>query len=129
MQRYDAVVIGGGHNGLIAAGYLARAGRRVLLVEKNDRVGGATFSEEILPGFTVSVFSYVVSLLRPQIIDDLDLARNGLQLQALDGTFTPLRDGRALTRWHDPRRRANRSSSSPAGTPTTTRSSACGCTT
>ena len=102
MQRYDAVVIGGGHNGLIAAGYLARAGRRVLLVEKNDRVGGATFSEEILPGFTVSVFSYVVSLLRPQIIDDLDLARNGLQLQALDGTFTPLRDGRALTRWHDP---------------------------
>ena len=102
MNRYDAVVIGGGHNGLIAAGYLARAGRRVLLVEKNDRVGGATFSEEILPGFTVSVFSYVVSLLRPQIIDDLDLARNGLQLQALDGTFTPLRDGRALTRWHDP---------------------------
>ena len=51
-------------------------------------MGGATFSEEILPGFTVSVFSYVVSLLRPQIIDDLDLARHGLQLQALDGTFT-----------------------------------------
>ena len=65
-------------------------------------MGGATFSEEILPGFTISVFSYVVSLLRPQIIDDLDLARHGLQLQALDGTFTPLRDGRALTRWHDP---------------------------
>ena len=102
MKRYDAIVVGGGHNGLIAAAYLARAGRRTVLVEKNERVGGATFSEEILPGFTVSVFSYVVSLLRPQIMDDLDLARHGLQLQPLDGTFTPLRDGRALTRRHDP---------------------------
>ena len=102
MNRYDDIVIGGGHNGLIAAAYLARGGRNVLLVEKNERVGGATYSEEILPGFTVTVFSYVVSLLRPQIIDDLDLARHGLQLQALDGTFTPLPDGRALTRWHDP---------------------------
>ena len=104
MKRYDDLVIGGGHNGLIAAAYLARAGRRVLVLEKNERVGGATFSEEILPGFTVSVFSYVVSLLRPQIIADLDLARHGLQLQPLDGTFTPLPDGRALTRWHDPAR-------------------------
>ncbi len=104
MKRYDDIVIGGGHNGLIAAAYLARAGRRVLLLEKNERVGGATLSEEILPGFTVSVFSYVVSLLRPQIIADLDLARHGLQLQPLDGTFTPLPDGRALTRWHDPAR-------------------------
>ena len=103
-RRYDAIVIGGGHNGLIAAAYLARAGRRVLLLERNERVGGATFSEEILPGFTVSVFSYVVSLLRPQIIADLDLARHGLELQPLDGTFTPLPDGRALTRWHDPGR-------------------------
>ena len=102
MKRYDDIIIGGGHNGLIAAAYLARAGRRALVVEKNERVGGATFSEEILPGFTVSVFSYVVSLLRPQIIADLDLTRRGLQLQPLDGAFTPLRDGRALTRWHDP---------------------------
>ena len=102
MNRYDDIVIGGGHNGLIAAAYLARAGRNVLVVEKNERVGGATYSEEILPGFTVTVFSYVVSLLRPQIIHDLDLAGHGLRLQALDGTFTPLRDGRALTRWHDP---------------------------
>ncbi len=102
MNRYDDIVIGGGHNGLIAAAYLARGGRNVLVVEKNERVGGATYSEEILPGFTATVFSYVVSLLRPQIIDDLDLARHGLQLQALDGTFTPLPDGRALTRWHDP---------------------------
>ncbi len=102
MKRYDAIVIGGGHNGLVAAAYLARAGRSVLVVEKNERVGGATYSEEILPGFTATVFSYVLSLMRPQIIDDLDLARHGLQLQALDGTFTPMRDGRALMRWHDP---------------------------
>ena len=104
MKRYDAIVIGGGHNGLVCAAYLARAGLHTLLLEKNERVGGATFSEEIRPGFTVSVFSYVVSLLRPQIIHELDLARFGLRLQPLDGTFTPLPDGRALTRWHDPAR-------------------------
>ncbi len=104
MKRYDAIVIGGGHNGLTAAAYLARAGRSVLVVERNERVGGATYSEEILPGFTATVFSYVLSLMRPQIIDDLDLARHGLHLQALDGTFTPTRDGRALMRWHDPAR-------------------------
>ncbi len=102
MNRYDAIVIGGGHNGLTTAAYLARAGRSVLVVEKNERVGGATYSEEILPGFTVTVFSYVLSLMRPQIIHELDLARHGLQLTALDGTFTPLPDGRALVRYHDP---------------------------
>ncbi len=102
VKRYDAIVIGGGHNGLVTAAYLARAGLRTVLLEKNERVGGATYSEEIRPGFTVSVFSYVVSLLRPQIIDDLNLAGHGLQLHPLDGTFTPLRDGRALMRWHDP---------------------------
>jgi len=99
--RYDAIVIGAGHNGLINAAYLARAGKRVLVVESRPLIGGATVTEEVFPGFKFSVFSYVVSLLRPQIIEDLELATHGLFLLPLDGTFTPLPDGRYLARWHD----------------------------
>ena len=72
-QSYDAIIIGGGHNGLVTAAYLGRAGKRVLVLERRDRVGGAAVTEEIYPGFKFSVFSYVVSLLRPEIIRDLDL--------------------------------------------------------
>lgn len=104
MAKYDAVVIGAGHNGLVNAAYLARAGKKVLVVEKRDLVGGATVTEEIVPGFKFSVFSYVVSLLRPEIIEELELARHGLHLLSLDGTFTPLPDGRYLARWHDSER-------------------------
>jgi phytoene dehydrogenase-like protein len=89
-ERYDAVIIGGGHNGLTAAAYLARAGWKVLVVEKRPILGGATTSDQVVPGYTFSVLSYVVSLLRPEIIRDLELARHGLEILPLDGTFTPL---------------------------------------
>jgi phytoene dehydrogenase-like protein len=89
---YDAVVIGGGHNGLVAAAYLARGGRRVLVLERRPVLGGAAVTEEVFPGFRFSEASYVVSLLRPEIIRDLDLPRHGFELLPLDGTFTPLED-------------------------------------
>src|SRR5207247_8220050 len=91
-QRYDAVVIGGGHNGLTAAAYLAKAGKRVLVLERRHVLGGGAVPEEVFPGFRFSVFSYVVSLLRPEIIRDLDLPRHGLEILPLDGTITPLDD-------------------------------------
>jgi len=91
--RYDAVIIGGGHNGLISAAYLARAGMKTLVLEKRHVLGGAAVTEELLPGFRFSVFSYVVSLLRPEIIRELDLPAHGLDILPLDGTFTPLRPG------------------------------------
>ena len=72
-NRYDAVVIGGGHNGLVTAAYLARAGKKVLVLERRHLVGGSAVTEEIYPGFKYSVCSYVVSLLRPEIIRELDL--------------------------------------------------------
>ena len=82
---YDAVVIGGGHNGLAHAAYLARAGMKTLVLERRHLVGGAAVTEEVFPGFTFSVCSYVVSLLRPEIIRELDLPRHGLEILPLDG--------------------------------------------
>ena len=99
---YDAIVIGGGHNGLTAAAYLARAGRRVLVLERRHVLGGAASSEQLHPGFTFSVCSYVVSLFRPHIIRELELARHGLEIIPLECSFTPQPDGRSLCRWADP---------------------------
>ena len=98
---YDAIIIGGGHNGLTCAAYLAKAGRKVVVLERRHLVGGATVSEEIYPGFTYSACSYVVSLMRPYIIRDLELAKHGYQLLPLDQTFTPFLDGRYLLRDSD----------------------------
>ena len=103
-NSYDAIVIGGGHNGLTCAAYLAREGRRVLVVERRHVLGGAAVSEEIYPGFTYSVCSYVVSLMRPEIIRDLELTRHGLEMIPLDASFMPQLDGRSLCRWADAHR-------------------------
>jgi phytoene dehydrogenase-like protein len=98
---YDAIIIGAGHNGLVCAAYLARAGKRVLVLEQRERIGGAAVSEQVFPGFTFSVYSYVVSLLRPEIIRDLDLPRHGLHVLPLESTVTPLANGDYLAQWND----------------------------
>src|SRR5881409_3504181 len=101
MSNYDCIVTGGGHNGLTNAAYLARAGKRVLVLERRHVLGGAAVTEEVFPGFKFSVCSYVVSLLRPEIIRDLDLPRHGLEILPLDGTFTPMPNGDYLWRVND----------------------------
>ncbi len=106
-SRYDAIIVGGGHNGLVTGAYLARAGRRVLVLEKRHVLGGAAVTEEIYPGFKYTVASYVVSLLRPEIIRDLELPKHGLRILPLESTFTPLPNDDYLVRWgdHDQTRR------------------------
>ncbi len=103
-RRYDALVIGGGHNGLVHAAYLARAGLKVALLERREEVGGATLSQEAWPGFRFSVFSYLVSLLRPEIVHDLELVRHGLFLVPTECTLNPLPGGDYLLREGDPQR-------------------------
>ena len=92
-NRYDVIVIGGGHNGLVNGAYLAKAGLDTLILERRHLVGGAAITEELHPGFSFTTFSYALSLLRPEIIHELDLSRHGFMPLAMPSTFAPTEDG------------------------------------
>src|SRR5688572_20283421 len=102
MPKYDVIVIGGGHNGLLTAAYLARAGRKVLVLERRELVGGCAVTEEIWPGYKVSTGAYLTSLMQPRIVDDLELARFGYRVDAKDPAFfSVFPDGRHFFTWQD----------------------------
>src|SRR5947208_6713384 len=99
---FDVIIIGAGHNGLVTAAYLARAGKRVLVLERRELVGGCSVTEEVWPGFRVSTAAYLTSLLQERVIDDLELQRFGYKVDAKDPAFfSPFPDGRHLFFWQD----------------------------
>jgi phytoene dehydrogenase-like protein len=101
-KRYDVAIIGGGHNGLVTAAYLARAGRKVLVLERREMVGGCSVTEEIWPGYRVSTAAYLTSLLQERVIDDLELERFGYRVYPKDPAFfSPFPDNRYLFFWQD----------------------------
>src|SRR6201993_4456823 len=104
-KRYDAIVVGAGHNGLTAAAYLARAGLSTLVLERRAIVGGSCVTEEIAPGCRASTTSYIASMLRPTVIRDLDLASHGLRMVACDPALVvPSHDGHVVPWWAEPER-------------------------
>jgi len=92
-DKYDAIIVGGGHNGLTAAGYLGRAGLKTLVLERRSVVGGAVVTEEFYPGYRISTISYVVSLLQSKVIKDLELKNHGFEMIKMDGTLSVCNDG------------------------------------
>src|SRR5947209_16576966 len=102
MPKYDAIIIGGGHNGLVTAAYLACAGRKVLVLERRELLGGCAVTEEIWPGYRVSTGAYLTSLLQEKIVQELELPRFGYQVDAKDPAFfSVFPDGRHLFMWQD----------------------------
>src|SRR6516225_6696652 len=102
-DRFDTSVIGAGHNGVVTAAYLAKAGYRTLVLERRDVLGGCCVTEEVWPGYKVSTASYVNSLLRPEIIRDLELKKHGFEMLPRNpSSFTPFPDGRYLLMGPDP---------------------------
>src|ERR1700753_3152758 len=93
MPQADAIIIGGGHNALVCAAYLARQGLKPLVLERRAVVGGAAVTQEIAPGFRASTFSYLMSLLHPRIQAELDLKRHGLEIMPCSDMLSPLDDG------------------------------------
>ena len=101
-RAWDVIIVGGGHNGLTCAFYLARAGKRVLVLEARERVGGACTLEETWPGYRVSPCAYVVGLLHPRVIEELELPRRGYRwTPATGGYFVPFDDGSSIQLWDD----------------------------
>src|SRR5689334_8710350 len=102
MPKYDAVIIGGGHNGLVTAAYLARAGKKALVLERRELLGGCAVTEELWPGYRVSSAAYLTSLLQERIVRELDLPRYGYQVDAKDPAFFSIfPDGRHFFMWQD----------------------------
>src|ERR1035437_9872311 len=102
VTKYDSVIIGGGHNGLVAAAYLARSGRKVLVLERRELLGGCAVTEEIWPGYRVSTSAYLTILLQERIVQELELARYGYQVDAKDpAVFSAFPDGRHFCMWQD----------------------------
>src|ERR1700761_8826199 len=101
-RTWDAIIVGAGHNGLACAAYLARAGKRVLVLESRPRVGGACTIEEPFPGVRMSPCAYLAGLLHPLVIDELDLPRRGFRwTPAVNGLFVPFLDGESVQLWDD----------------------------
>ena len=92
-RTYDAIVIGAGHNGMVNGAYLAKAGLKTLILERRPNVGGAAITEELQPGFWFTTFSYALSLLRPEIIHDLELTKHGFMPLLMSSSFAPTEDG------------------------------------
>src|SRR5437764_13857265 len=100
-RSYDAIVIGGGHNGLVNGAYLAKSGLRTLIIERRPIVGGAAITEELIPGFHFTTFSYALSLLRPDIIHELELTSHGFMPIQMPSAFAPMENGDYLLTWTD----------------------------
>src|SRR4051812_21221885 len=101
-RAWDAIIVGAGHNGLTCAAYLARAGKRVLVLEARERIGGACTLEEAWPGVRMSPCAYLCGLLHPLVIEELGLAARGFTwIPASNGMFVPFDDGSSVQLWND----------------------------